>query len=131
FLDSDRTREPLARNAVALFDKLLLLDSEWTSLQASAREQLTSPFDYLSCELVRTDDLLKSLYSDRFLGLPSIEEKNNLVLTGPRGCGKSTVYRSLSLRHRCLTGDDAPDAVRYIGIYYRCEDLYFAFPRYR
>ncbi|MGA2988253.1 MAG: protein kinase [Terriglobia bacterium] len=130
FLDCDRTREPLARNAAALFNKLLLLDTEWTSLQASAREQLTSPFDYLSCELVRTDDLLKSLYSDRFLGLPNIEEKNNLVLTGPRGCGKSTVYRSLSLRHRCLTGDDVPDAVRYIGIYYRCEDLYFAFPRY-
>jgi hypothetical protein len=27
-------------------------------------------------------------------------------------------------------GEAQPDAVRHIGIYYRCDDLYFAFPRY-
>ena len=64
------------------------------------------------------------------VGLGVIEESNNLVLTGPRGCGKTTVFRSLSLKHRCHTEDDAPELVSYIGIYYRCDDLYFNFPRY-
>ncbi|HLP62802.1 MAG TPA: hypothetical protein VK186_28445, partial [Candidatus Deferrimicrobium sp.] len=47
------------------------------------------------------------------------------------GCGKSTVFKNLSLRHRCQTGDDKPENIDYIGVYYRCDDLYAAFPRYR
>ena len=53
-----------------------------------------------------------------------------MVLTGPRGCGKSTVYKSLSLRHRALSNNDLPDKVAYIVIYYRCDDLYSIYPRY-
>ncbi len=64
------------------------------------------------------------------LGLPAIEDVNNLVLTGPRGCGKTTVFRSLSLKHRYHTSDDGPDSLKYLGVYYRCDDLYFSFPRY-
>ena len=53
------------------------------------------------------------------------------MLTGPRGCGKSTVFKSLSLQHRFIIDNDHPNELSYIGIYYRCDDLYFAFPRYR
>ncbi len=41
------------------------------------------------------------------------------------------VTKSLSLRHRFIIGEDRPEEVNYIGIYYRCDDLYFVFPRYR
>ena len=33
--------------------------------------------------------------------------------------------------HRCRTDDDKPENIDYIGVYYRCDDLYAAFPRYR
>jgi serine/threonine protein kinase len=130
-LDSDRTRDPAARNPVLLFELLAGFDSRWNLAQTSEGLALTSPFDYLSCEQIgAAHHLLKSLYSEQFLGLPSIEERNNVVLTGPRGCGKSTVYRSLSLKHRTLTGNDDLSGIQYIGVYYRCDDLYYAFPRY-
>jgi hypothetical protein len=131
-LESDLTRDPSTRNPAAIFDLVISFDSHWHKVEAAKGLSLSSPFDYLSCEQIGdAHHLLKSLYSERFLGLPSIEERNNIVLTGPRGCGKSTVYRSLSLRHRVLVGDDRPEDIRYIGIYYRCDDLYYAFPRYR
>ena len=34
------------------------------------------------------------------------------------------------MKHRYYTEDDAPELVSYVGIYYRCDDLYFNFPRY-
>ena len=74
--------------------------------------------------------LLKTLYSDHLLGLPQIQARTNLVLTGPRGCGKTTVCRALSLDYMTIINDDHPDNVDFVGIYYRCDDLYFSFPRY-
>jgi serine/threonine protein kinase len=132
FLESDLTRDPSVRNPAAIFDLVIAFDSNWNTAEAAKGSSLSSPFDYLSCEQIGgAHHLLKSLYSEHFLGLPSIEERNNIVLTGPRGCGKTTVYRNLSLRHRFLVEDDQPEEIRYIGIYYRCDDLYYAFPRYR
>ena len=78
-----------------------------------------------------TSGLQRQFTWDKMLGLDAISEVNNLVLTGPRGCGKTTVFRSLSLRHRVLTEDAAPTSLNYVGVYYRCDDLSFLFPRYR
>ena len=116
----------------AMYDRLQRIDAEYAEKQASEqRARMLTPFDYPNCEQIgHSHLLLNSLYSQRFLGLREIEARNNLVLTGPRGCGKTTVFRALSLQHRVLVGDDSPDDVDYIGIYYRCDDLYFTFPRY-
>ena len=121
-----------AEGPKAMYERLQRIDLEYAEKQAS--EQMTkmlTPFDYPNCEQIgHSHLLLNSLYSERFLGLREIEARNNLVLTGPRGCGKTTVFRALSLRHRVLIGNDSPEDVAYIGVYYRCDDLYFAFPRY-
>ena len=124
------TSEP--RNPILLFESLQNKERSFTvHTFGIARRKLVTPFDYLSCEQIgESHALLKDLYSDKMVGLRVIEESNNLVLTGPRGCGKTTVFRSLSLKHRYYTEDDAPELVSYIGIYYRCDDLYFNFPRY-
>lgn len=132
-VERDKTRNANARNSKALHELLIRIDDEFHQVQRNTNMvKLVTPFDCLSCEqLGESHSLLKALYSDRFLGLSEIESANNLVLTGPRGCGKSTVFKSLSLRHRILAEEDKPDNIKYIGIYYRCiDDLYFAFPRY-
>ncbi|HUF11359.1 MAG TPA: hypothetical protein VMO47_18705, partial [Rhodothermales bacterium] len=132
-LERDSTHEVRARDPVALYRSLQDVRGSYRSKGVGqTRKTLATPFDYLSCEqLGESHALLKELYSDKMLGLPALEDRNNLVVTGPRGCGKTTVFRSLSLRHRHYTDDDVPTSLRYLGVYYRCDDLYFTFPRYK
>lgn len=131
--ERDSAHDSRARNPSALFMSLEEVRKNYLRDTAgNARRTLLTPFDYLSCEQIgESHALLKELYSNKMLGLPAIEGINNLVLTGPRGCGKTTVYRSLSLKHLVYTDDDRPESLKYIGIYYRCDDLYFSFPRYQ
>ena len=132
-IETDDTIDPLARNPKGLLEKLQSLEDEYRRVATEERRvrRLVTPFDYPSCEQIGNSHLLlKALYSDRLLGLPEINARSNTVLTGPRGCGKTTVFRALSLEYLTSTGKDQPDELDYIGIYYRCDDLYFAFPRY-
>lgn len=128
--DDDPTRNSFARQARLLFEQLRSLPARFRSSDAGKAE-MTSPFDFLSCEQIGDASLLEALYSNRFLGIDVIRARNNMVLTGPRGCGKSTVFKSLSLPHRLKVTGAPPDTVQFIGIYYRCDDLYFAFPNYQ
>jgi len=131
--ERDTTRDPLARRPRELHAELLRIGERFEAQQGPMiRPQLATLYDYPSCEQMgEAHDLLKALYSDAFLGLPEIEgSRSNLVLTGPRGCGKSMVFKTLSLRHRTLVQDDSPDSVAHVGIYYRCADLWSVFPRY-
>lgn len=130
-VEHNPTLDPLARDPKRLFDRLQELSIEFEKSAGRIIPQLVTPFDYLSCEQIGDEpSLLKALYSELFLGLREIESRNNVVVTGPRGCGKSTVFKSLSLRHKLRVNDAAPATTTYIGVYYRCDDLYFAFPRY-
>lgn len=130
-IERDPTRDPLARQPVKLFERLQQAGFEFDRSSGGDAARLLSPFDFLSCEQIGDEpSLLRALYSERFLGLPEIENRNNVVVTGPRGCGKSTVFKSLSLDQRIRVNDSVPEKISYLGIYYRCDDLYFAFPRY-
>ena len=127
--DDDPTRNPFARRADLLFTELRSLPAKFRNSDAG-RVEMTSPFDFLSCEQIGDAALLEALYSHLFLGIEVVCGRNNMILTGPRGCGKSTVFKSLSLPHRLKVGGALPAEVEFIGIYYRCDDLYFAFPGY-
>lgn len=130
--ERDISFQASARDPRALFNALSEAKRLSARSASSTRKTLTTPFDYLSCEQIgEAHALLKELYSDKMLGLQEIEDLNNLVLTGPRGCGKTTVFRCLSLKHRVRTADATASALKYVGVYYRCDDLYYSFPRYR
>ncbi|WP_337287276.1 protein kinase [Candidatus Methylomirabilis sp.] len=130
-VETDLTLDPLARRPPELFERLKQLDDDFDRAAAQESTSLLSPFDFLSCEQIgEVPALLRALYSERFLGLAEIESQNNVVVTGPRGCGKTTVFRSLSLDHKLHIEEAVPDQIRYLGVYYRCDDLYFSFPRY-
>ncbi|MDD2710839.1 MAG: hypothetical protein PHV34_22895 [Verrucomicrobiae bacterium] len=130
-VQTDLTFDPLAKQPRGLLSRLQSLDAEFEKTATQDSAHLLTPFDFLSCEQIgEASVLLRALYSDRFLGLSEIESPNNVVVTGPRGCGKSTVFRSLSLDQKMRVGEAVPDQIRYLGVYYRCDDLYFAFPRY-
>ena len=132
-IETDTLADPLARRPRELYAKLTGLDNayrEATSTHSAAL--MVTPFDYPNCEQIGNSNLLlRNLYSNLLLGLPEIHSRSNLVLTGPRGCGKTTVFRALSLDYRISVDSDEPETTPFIGVYYRCDDLYFAFPRYQ
>lgn len=131
-METNPTIDYLAQNPEGLLEKLNEIDADYQKSILHASTKLLTPFDYLSCEQIgEASSLLKALYSERFLGLGEIEARNNLIVTGPRGCGKSTVFRSLSLDHRIRINEDKPEDIKYLGVYYRCDDLNFGFPRYK
>ncbi len=131
-IETDPLADPLARNPRNLNKKLLSVDDEF--LEATKNHTVTkmvTPFDYPNCEQMGNSHLLmRNLYSDRLLGLREIRARSNLVLTGPRGCGKTTVFRALSLDYLTSVDADGPARLQFSGVYYRCDDLYFSFPRY-
>ena len=130
-IEADTSADPYACNPLRLLEKLDSLDDQYSTEKQDSPIRLVSPFDYPNCEQIGNSHLLlKSLYSDRLLGLGDIQARSNLMLTGPRGCGKTTVFRALSLEYLISTKNDSPENLNYIGIYYRCDDLYFNFPRY-
>ena len=66
---------------------------------------LTSPFDYLSAEQISDDKLLIDLFASSCPWIKDIISPNPVLLTGPRGCGKSMLFRRYSLK-ALLSVDD-------------------------
>ena len=133
-IETDPTADTLSGDPRGLTAKIASLEARYReqASQTSATKSLLTPFDFPNCEQIGDSHLLlKNLYSDRLLGLTEIESRSNVMLTGPRGCGKTTVFRALSIDYLISTDADSPAQVQYIGLYYRCDDLYFSFPRYR
>ena len=131
-IETNQMADPLARNPAGLDKKLRAVDDAFRKANSEyTSTQMVTPFDYPNCEQMGSSHLLlKNLYSDRLLGLAEIRGRSNLVLTGPRGCGKTTVFRALSLDYVTSVDADEPSNLKFIGVYYRCDDLYFSFPRY-
>lgn len=133
-IETDPTADPIAGDPREMNERLSRLEQQYRDEddRHGAPRAMLTPFDFPSCEQIGNSHLLlQALYSERLLGLPEIRSRSNIVVTGPRGCGKTTVFKALSLDYLMATGGDAPESVNYIGIYYRCDDLYFAFPRYK
>ena len=132
-VETNSLADEFALNPQGMLEKLDSLDEHYRrQSQEEAGSKMVTPFDYPNCEQIGNHHLLlKALYSDRLLGLTDVQARSNLVLTGPRGCGKTTVFRAMSLDYLISTENDAPANMQFIGIYYRCDDLYFAFPRYK
>ena len=131
-IEIDPIADPLACNPWEMNSKLQKMDDKYREAHSEhVTTHMVTPFDYPNCEQMGSSHLLlKNLYSERLLGITEIKTRSNLVLTGPRGCGKTTVFRALSLDYLISVDADKPDDLDFLGIYYRCDDLYFSFPRY-
>lgn len=125
-LEKDPTVGPFVRNPKKLLENL----EELRRVPSMQPLRLEDPFDYLSCEQIGNSfELLQMLYSQNFPGYQDLTQRTNTILTGPRGCGKTTIFRNLSLKTKALAGKLDPDNLEnFVGIYYQCSDLYYAFP---
>lgn len=117
----------------ALFRVLLkdALEGAKHVVNQKKRHLMNHPFDYTSCEqLFDAPDLLGRLFNPELLGSQDLtSSKNNVVLTGPRGCGKTTMFANNSLRDAITSGRHSAEQLGpFVGIYYHASDLHYAFP---
>lgn len=84
-------------------------------------QRLESPFEILNAEQISNDELLLSLFA-RTSWIGHLTALHPTLLTGPRGCGKSMVFRWLALRtHATKLDAEIPfDSLRVSGIYVSC-----------
>jgi serine/threonine protein kinase len=132
-LENDPTIGEFVRNPEKLLEILLKTRNDCDGkIWEQNRLPLKSPFDYLSCEQIGDSfDILQTLYSTNFPGYQDILEKTNTLLTGPRGCGKTTIFRNLCLKTQLLSSRTKLDKIpEYVGIYYHCRNLFFIFRYY-
>lgn len=59
----------------------------------SSDSQLPSPFEAISAEHLANDRVLRTLFSRKLPWMNLISDFSPIVVTGPRGCGKSMVFR--------------------------------------
>jgi len=74
------------------------------------------PFDAISAEHLANDRLLLQLFVDHLPWISLVQTAEPTVLIGPRGCGKSMVFRYMGLRTH-LTSPDAADVLRQLGFF--------------
>ncbi len=92
------------------FDRLAPA-AERESAAATKGDELKEPGDYLMAESLgyRADEW-KNLFVPEFLAAQDLLSKNISVLTGARGCGKTTAFRRLTAFMDKVIGE--PSGVR-------------------
>ncbi|MGA2616291.1 MAG: protein kinase [Thermoguttaceae bacterium] len=89
--------------------------------QGAISQELRHPFDFGNAEEVLDNNLLYALSAKSFPWRDQIEASSHLLVIGPRGCGKTTVFRSMSFRCMADAGK-AEEALErpFIGLYVSC-----------
>lgn len=80
----------------------------------------TDPFEFLSAEHIADDRLLVELFARSCPYLSKVDGPDPCLVTGPRGCGKSTIFRWLSLRAHLHKPLSDIKALKITGFYLSC-----------
>jgi hypothetical protein len=91
-----------------------------------APRKLRTPFDALSAEDIKNDALLIDLCFTNSWWAAELEKPGNVLLVGPRGCGKTMLFRRLRLRTKISAEkSDEISTDQFVGFYLPCESLFF------
>ena len=82
--------------------------------------QLTSPFEFLSAEHIADDRLLVDMFAKSCPWLDKVASSDPCLVTGPRGCGKSTMFRWLSLKAHIWDSIAEVEKLNLAGFYVSC-----------
>ena len=113
--DDDPARQFLQSGAI--YDAISALAD--ASAPGQAENTSFRPFEALSAEHLAGDQMLASLFVSEFVLFRKIANPEPQILEGPRGCGKSMMFRFLSAPVQLQCTDD-PAKLPFIGVYISC-----------
>jgi len=92
----------------------------------STPRKLIDPFRPLSTEYISNDALLADLCFTKMWWASELVKNDNVLLIGPRGCGKTMIFRRSRLKTKIAAEkNDEIESDPYIGFYLPCESLFF------
>ena len=100
-------------------------DLAYTRASASRVDKLgklepKDPFEFISAEHIADDRLLVRMFARSCPFLEKVDSPDPCLVTGPRGCGKSTMFRWLSLKAHLHQPTSEIDSLRIAGFYISC-----------
>lgn len=78
------------------------------------------PFEAISAEHLADDSTLLELFVSSLPWMATLQENKPIVFTGPRGCGKSMLFRFLAARTHIGVPRRAADLPKSFGVYISC-----------
>jgi energy-coupling factor transporter ATP-binding protein EcfA2 len=107
-------RKPV--DVVAAFESA---DSRSAARTGLGGQAMTSPFEFVSAENISDDQVFIELFAET-PWLSRVASRDAYLITGPRGCGKSTLMRWLALKTQLLRPTPDLDGFGIAGFFISC-----------
>ena len=108
------------RDPVQIKHQFELAISRANAPRTSSSSQLASPFEFLSAEHIADDGLLVEMFAKSCPWLEKAVTADPCLITGPRGCGKSTMFRWMSLKAHLANQVAELEEFNVAGFYISC-----------
>lgn len=107
------------RDPRAIYTALSEADSRSAYRSRQGGRRINAPFEFLSSEHISDETTFIELFAET-PWMPKVAGRDPCLLTGPRGCGKSTLFRWLSLKTQLARPAPDLDQFEIAGFYISC-----------
>jgi RIO-like serine/threonine protein kinase/energy-coupling factor transporter ATP-binding protein EcfA2 len=117
----------MSSESMRIFKPGDILDRFMYGLQAVEKQpqELQDPFNPLHTENITDERLLTKLFAEVWWK-KELEKNKNLLLVGPRGCGKSMIFKRLRLKTKIKGGKEKEvKQDSYVAFYIPCESVFY------
>ena len=120
-VDEDPSRRFI--NAEAALDEIEKIWKSSRSLHLEASETLEDPYGLINALDIRSPKLIREMFSAKFRYFSRIDSMDNhsIIVTGPRGCGKTMILKRMSFEAKFIPNRESPlaglERVKYVGLF--------------